>query len=340
MDKNLILFLSASSDQADTTPFIEAYKDIKNTITESSYRDYFELDQGHRVSLQDLCQYLESERPQIVHFFGHGEKKFLLLEDDTGQIQDANLGTFASAFKFLNERAPEKERIQCVVLVACNSKKIAEEVAKYVNFAIGMPCEILADVGRIFAKNFYRYLADGNSIKWSYDYACTATGFDERDSKKPFLATKDGVDPSKTYLVPPSKYAKFSGSWEGIHLTKDLGGATIFSRHHYNLEVTPSGKVTGSCKEMAAKPPYTYELNGEIRYDSIFWIGEIQDTPTYTWLFNLYDLNAISGFILSRDFNRGDFSTYILLSKRPIKEKDYLINLKKAENKFYLSPPK
>jgi hypothetical protein len=345
MDKTVLLFLSASSKEArkpgedEDVPFVEACRDIEGKIGESRYRDSFKVVPGYRVSLDELHKLLDRERPQIVHFFGHGAPSFLLLEDEQGKIEEAKLSTFAETFRLLNERdsvSPE-EKIRCVVLVACNSKKIAAAISEYVECAIGMTFEIPVPRGREFAKNFYYYLCNGNSVKWAFDYACSAAGFGgEEDPKRPVLIHREDIHPDKIYFVP-NEFAKYSGTWEGIHLSKDRSGATVFSRHHYNIDVTPDGQVRGTCDEVSADPPYKYNVKGEIKSESIFWAGDIQGTPSYGWFFTLFNQNAIPGFIFSRDFDGREFASIIILSRKRLDDMEYLNYLKEAKKKFYLS---
>lgn len=133
--------------------------------------------------------------------------------------------------------------------------------------------------------------------------------------------------------------SELSGSWNGVHLTRDDKlGSFVLSRHVYDFDVSSTGEIKGTCEELSASPTYKYGIKGQIRHGGIFLFGEIKTAPSYTWLYNLFNLDRIPGFIFSYDFDNKPFVSYILLSKRNIEDKEYFDWLRRDSDKFYWNP--
>ena len=167
-----ILFLSANSSSGEDIPCIEAYKEIAKAV-DSKGEKHFEFKHEHKVSIDELGKFLsERHNPQIVHFFCHGEKNLLFLQDKEGENGEAKLRPFAQMFGNLNNiaRKNKREMIRCVVLIACYSAKIAKEVSNYVDCVIGVEGEITAKEGITFATEFYSQLNSGQSVQEAFKW--------------------------------------------------------------------------------------------------------------------------------------------------------------------------
>jgi CHAT domain len=110
----------------------------------------FEIDIRTAVRPQDIRRAIAEEKPQIVHFCGHGlEDGSLLLENDGGQNKAVPPEGLASLFEL------HADYVNCVLLNACHSVKSAEAISKYINYAIGMNQEIQDKSAIQFAQGFY-----------------------------------------------------------------------------------------------------------------------------------------------------------------------------------------
>jgi len=135
-------------------------------------------------------------------------------------------------------------------------------------------------------------------------------------------------------------FSELSGHWEGIHLSRDDSrGGIIFSRHSYDLKVSSDGKIKGTCDELSGNPPYKFEIDGAVMRGEIFLMGKSRTTEetSYTWLFNLYNLEQIPGFHLTYDFDGRPYASYLVLSRKKLDDKDYVTLLEKDSNKFYIN---
>ena len=125
-------------------------REIEEAIRRAARRDKFEIRMRTAVRPQDIRRALAEERPQIVHFCGHGlEDGSLLLEDDGGNDKPVSGEGLARLFKL------HTDYVICVLLNACHSAKSAEAIGQYINYAIGMNQQIQDKTAIAFTQGFY-----------------------------------------------------------------------------------------------------------------------------------------------------------------------------------------
>ena len=145
-------------------------REVSECIRRAVRRDMFEVDIRTAVKTQDIRRAIAEEKPQIVHFCGHGlEDGSLLLEDDGGQNKAVPPEGLASLFEL------HTDYVECVLLNACHSVKSAEAISKYINYAIGMNQEIQDKSAIQFAQGFY----DGLGYATSSNQAVFPRAFQE-----------------------------------------------------------------------------------------------------------------------------------------------------------------
>ena len=102
------------------------------------------------VRAEDLRRAIAEEKPQIVHFCGHGlEDGSLLLEDDRGLDLPVSPQGLAALFEL------HANYVDCVLLNACHSVKAAIAINEYINYAIGMNQQIQDNSAIQFSQGFY-----------------------------------------------------------------------------------------------------------------------------------------------------------------------------------------
>ncbi|MDF5731328.1 MAG: CHAT domain-containing protein [Rhizonema sp. PD38] len=135
----------------------QEFREIESAIRRAARRDKFEIRMRTAVRPQDIRRALAEERPQIVHFCGHGlEDGSLLLEDDGGSDKPVSGEGLAQLFKL------HANYVNCVLLNACHSAKLAEAISQYINYVIGMNQEIKDKPAIAFAQGFYDALGYEN----------------------------------------------------------------------------------------------------------------------------------------------------------------------------------
>jgi Effector-associated domain 1/CHAT domain len=129
-------------------------REIQDAIKQTSNRDLFEVYTRIAVRPDDVRREIEDKKPQIVHFCGHGsENGSLFLEDEAGNYKTVSRYALASIFEL------HKDYVKCVLLNACHSEIIAEEIHKHIDYVIGMNYRIKDKAAIAFAKGFYDRLS-------------------------------------------------------------------------------------------------------------------------------------------------------------------------------------
>ena len=125
-------------------------REIEEAIKRAVQRDSFEIKIRTAIRPQDIRRALAEEKPQIVHFCGHGlEDGSLVLEDDGGNHLPILPTGLAALFKL------HSDYVKCVLLNACYSSKPALVISKHINYVIGMNQPIEDRAAIVFAQGFY-----------------------------------------------------------------------------------------------------------------------------------------------------------------------------------------
>lgn len=131
---------------------------IEDAIRRAVRREFFEIRVRTAVRSVDIRRAIAEEKPQIVHFCGHGLKDgSLLLEDDGGQDKPVNPKGLGALFNL------HADYVNCVLLNFCHSQKPAEVISQYINYAIGMNQTIEDKAAIAFAQGFYDALGYNNN---------------------------------------------------------------------------------------------------------------------------------------------------------------------------------
>jgi len=193
----LILFLAATPTDEAQLRVGQEYKEIGAKIQASRYRDNFELVMGPGVSIADIQGLLLQHNPNIVHFSGHGDQDAIVLEGPDGKAQMLSERSLSGLLEIVNRDG----NIRCVFLNACYSEDQARAISKSVDCVIGMANAISDDAAREFAGSFYQGLANGRSVKDSFDLGKNIlSAWNLPDEQVPKLLSKSSVDPSSVFL--------------------------------------------------------------------------------------------------------------------------------------------
>jgi len=168
-------------------------------IQASGFRDSLQLVSKWAVRPDDLLQYLNQYKPQIVHFSGHGSPtEEIVLLDAQRNTKPVSKGALVSLFRTL------KDNIRVVLLNACFSRPQAEAITQEIDCAIGMQRAIGDAAAIIFAASFYRAIGWGRSVQDAFDQGTTALLLEGiPEEKTPVLLTREGTDAGAINLVDP-----------------------------------------------------------------------------------------------------------------------------------------
>ncbi|GMX66782.1 hypothetical protein Elgi_60540 [Paenibacillus elgii] len=191
-----VLFFAANP-LGDTLRLDDEVRDIEDRIRKSKHRDGIKLISKWSTRTHDLLQSLNENRPQIVHFSGHGsEKGELILLDENSEAKLVRLEGISSLFKVVSGY------VKLVVFNNCFSSKVAQVVAEHVGAAIGMNDAIGDDAARIFASQLYSALGFGLSLQEAFDQAVVSIQLEGiSDENVPVIFCNKEIDASSFYLV-------------------------------------------------------------------------------------------------------------------------------------------
>jgi hypothetical protein len=160
MTKLLIL---ASNPRRD----LNLDREISDLINAVQRLGEFEVALGLGVRAQELQEKLAEHSPRFVHFCGHGAgEKGLVFQDEDGREQIVSTEILTRIFKNFSDE------IDCTVLNACDSQHQADEIAKHIDYVVGMSQPILDKAAHLFSNGFYKGLGTGKSIEQAYEMGC------------------------------------------------------------------------------------------------------------------------------------------------------------------------
>lgn len=177
-----ILFLSANPKNTSQLRLGEELRKIKDSLAASTYRHKFELISESAVRVPTITKALQQQRPEIVHFAGHGlGEDGIIVENDLGDIVKFPTSGLDRLFKLFSKE------VKCVVLNACYSEEQAKVISQHGIYVVGMNKAIGDKAALDFSVGFYQSLGEGNSFQFAYDMAMVNNSVNKRDAKTPEL---------------------------------------------------------------------------------------------------------------------------------------------------------
>ena len=187
-------------------------REIENALRNSRW--LFDVRPKFATRPEDLRRALLDHSPAYVHFCGHGEgTPGIVLE---GQL----VGTDALAELF----GLFADTIKCVLLNACYSAVQAKEIARHVDYVIGMNDAIGDRAAIEFAAAFYDALGAGKSVPFAFALGCNAihvAGLDEQHT--PQLVTRRDQNTTDSSMSPTHVHSSRQ-DWDGAPAVSVLYG--------------------------------------------------------------------------------------------------------------------
>jgi CHAT domain len=192
-----ILFFAANPRDQPTLALDEEAREVEERIRKTEHRDVIDLRTKWAVRPSDLIEALNRERPQIIHFSGHGSASDeLVFQDDFGGTKLVSKEALSATISTVSDE------VRLVLFNNCFSEEHAREAVNHVEAAIGMNTSISDDAARIFAAEFYAALGYGRSVKTSFDQAKASLMLEGLpEDQTPQLFTRRDVDPTALVLV-------------------------------------------------------------------------------------------------------------------------------------------
>jgi len=155
-----ILFLAANPTTTSPLDLEEELRSLEIELRTVKHRDKIVCRSRHAVRPDDLIRYVREEKPNVLHFSGHGASNGIILRDDMG----GNVPVAGSAL----ERFLKGREVELVVLNSCYSKHQADAIKGAVGAVVGTTDAVSDEAARRFTVAFYRALGDGLSVKEAY----------------------------------------------------------------------------------------------------------------------------------------------------------------------------
>jgi hypothetical protein len=139
-------------------------KEINSRISHKVSHD-FEYKPVPAINIDELPGLLIKEKPDLLHFSGHGKKSQLCFEDKLGKSKDVSSDALQTIFKETGHY------VTCLLINACESSKLAERLCEYIPHVIGFPDKIEDELAEIFSKTFYETLSLGHTVASCFEMA-------------------------------------------------------------------------------------------------------------------------------------------------------------------------
>ena len=199
-NKITILFLAANPPDGEKLRIDKERREVTESLKASKFRDNFNFKEEWAVEKSKLREYLFEYKPNIVHFSGHGTKDGIILESKSGTSQVVRERKRTLDLESLDSSKVESALAELLVILnACHSHKLAENITKQIDYAIGMSKAVGDPAAISFAKAFYLALAYGESVNMAFKHGCNEIGL-SNEQEIPRLHVKEGVDPDRSFI--------------------------------------------------------------------------------------------------------------------------------------------
>jgi tetratricopeptide (TPR) repeat protein len=169
-----ICVLAANPSETERINLEQELGQIRDAVERGAMRDRLKILPVPRCRVSELQHILDSERPDIVHFSGHGTESHgeIVLYDDHDLSVPVQIDALAH---MLHETTG-------VVLNSCSSEHQAKLVAKKGPWAIGMAGRLPNPDACSFSHAFYGRLADGRTVAEAFEGAKDRLSAEHRSS--------------------------------------------------------------------------------------------------------------------------------------------------------------
>jgi len=160
-----IQFVAANPTDQSRMQTDREYQIIKSEIERGRSRDLYEFCQPQfSVTSTELLRAM-NDKPEIVHFSGHGGENGIIIVTDNNESQQVPDKALKRLFHSLQGIT------KVVLLNSCYSTKQAKLISEFDIFAIGMNLPIGDEAAISFSKGFYTGLGEGKSFEKAFNDA-------------------------------------------------------------------------------------------------------------------------------------------------------------------------
>jgi len=174
-----VLFLVANSSTAPVNAEVEE-REIQDALDGKR----FVFEKVPDVRAEDLFRSMRDQKPEIVHFSGHGHgKDGLAMKNRDGHPTTITARELGLIFKDL---AAQGIAVRAVLLNACLAEEQAKAIAPYVDHVVGTSTLVGDESAVTFAASFYQSIAEGRPVRAAFEAARARCGGDVEGSERIF----------------------------------------------------------------------------------------------------------------------------------------------------------
>lgn len=191
VSKLKILMLTANPTNLARLRLDSEHSNILQKLQGKQERFDFVIKKG--VSKSEFQELTVQEKPDVLHFSGHGESAEygvggLILQDTDGREDILPPKGLNLLFRFFKS---ENVAIRVALLNACYSEEQAQAICAHVPYVIGTTLNIGDTAAIGFSTGFYYKLAENGTIEQAFNAGITRAGMDGADESY-FALFKDG----------------------------------------------------------------------------------------------------------------------------------------------------
>jgi hypothetical protein len=201
-----ILFLAANPTATGRLALDEEARAVTQKIRQADNREALEFITELAVRPDDLLQYLNQYKPQVVHFSGHGNAGGeIILVGDSREAKRVSTAALQALFETM------RDNIRLVVLNSCYSKEQAAAISSQIDFVVGMNSSIEDSAAVVFSAAFYRALGYGRTVSEAFAQARTALLLEglAAQGDVPELIVRVGADQNLCLAPSPNASGSF-----------------------------------------------------------------------------------------------------------------------------------
>jgi hypothetical protein len=171
-----ILYLAANPTDTERIRWDTEVREVREALRMGEHRNRFVLHERGALRVRDLTQALLDFSPRIVHLSGHGtDDGQFLAEAASGEGRVLSVPGLAALFEEVSDT------VECVLVNACHSARLAEALAEHISYVIGMRSWLGDQSATDFSVAFYQALAAGLAIEPAFGWGRAAMAMgDER----------------------------------------------------------------------------------------------------------------------------------------------------------------
>lgn len=179
--KTKILFLTANPRDEQSLRLEGELRKVLDVLDGATHKNSLDYKIEPAVRIDIITKAMQTQKPEIVHFSGHGCIEGLAVEDDSGYSDLFPVEGLDRLFRLF------KETTKCVILNACDSKDLAKTISKHGIHVIGMNDEIGDEAARKFAVGFYQSLGEGKDYEFAFEIGMVHISNEYDDANIPEL---------------------------------------------------------------------------------------------------------------------------------------------------------